>query len=71
MCLCDIIEIALLFMKSIFINVKKGMSELGRWLAAKHTTCVIIEERQIACAVTEKKIDSMCYHGKNDRQHVL
>ena len=38
MCLCDVIKTALLFMKSIFINVKKGMSKLGRWLAAKHTT---------------------------------
>ena len=24
--------------KSIFINVKKDMSELGVWLASKHTT---------------------------------
>ena len=41
MCLCDIIKIALLPMKSVFINVKKGMSELGAWLAAKHTANVL------------------------------
>ena len=29
---------AMLLMKSVFINVKKGMSELWHWLAAKHTT---------------------------------
>ena len=29
---------ALLLVKSVFINVKKGMSELWRWVAAKHTT---------------------------------
>ena len=38
-------------------------------------------KRQLACAITEKKTvsmcyhgkktDSMCYHGKKDRQHVL
>ena len=28
----------MLFMKSVFINVKKGISELWCWLAAKHTT---------------------------------
>ena len=28
---------AMLPMKSVFINVKKGIRELGRWLAAKHT----------------------------------
>ena len=33
-----VLQIALLPVKSIFINVKKGMSELWRWLAAKHTT---------------------------------
>ena len=41
MCLCDIIKIALLPMKSVFINMKKGMSELGAWLAAKHTANVL------------------------------
>ena len=25
-------------MKSVFVIVKKGMSKLGVWLAAKHTT---------------------------------
>ena len=29
-------------MRSVFINVKKGMSELGRWLSAKHTTVEFI-----------------------------
>ena len=38
MFLCDIFKIVLLPMKSVFINLKKGMSKLGVWLAAKHTT---------------------------------
>ena len=25
-------------LRSVFINVKKGMNELGVWLAGKHTT---------------------------------
>ena len=29
----------MLLMKSVFINVKKGMSELWRWLAAEPTSC--------------------------------
>ena len=29
---------ALLLVKSVSINVKKGMNELWRWVAAKHTT---------------------------------
>ena len=29
---------ALLLAKSVFINVKKGMSKLWHWVAAKHTT---------------------------------
>ena len=33
-----VLKIALLPVKSVFINVKKGMSELWRWVAAKHTT---------------------------------
>ena len=38
-CVCVIVlKIALLPVKSVFINVKKGMSELWCWLAAKHTT---------------------------------
>ena len=41
MCLCDIIKIALLTMKSVFINVKKDLSELGAWLTAKHTANVL------------------------------
>ena len=28
MCLCDIIKTVLLIVKSVFINVKKGMSKL-------------------------------------------
>ena len=32
------IKIALLLLTSAFINVKKGMSELGCRVAAKHTT---------------------------------
>ena len=31
-------KIALLPMKIVFINVKKGMRELSRWVAQKHTT---------------------------------
>ena len=38
MFLCDIFEIVLLPMKTVFINLKKGMSELGVWFAAKQTT---------------------------------
>ena len=32
------VKTALLPMKSVFINVKKGMCELSRWVAQKHTT---------------------------------
>ena len=38
MFLCDIFKIVLLPMKTVFINLKKGMSELGVWFAAKQTT---------------------------------
>ena len=31
---------AMLPMKSVFINVKKGISELGCSLALIHTTCI-------------------------------
>ena len=34
---------SMLPMRSVFINVKKSMSELGCWLAAKHATYVIYE----------------------------
>ena len=32
------VKIALLPMKIVFINVKKGMCKLSRWVAQKHTT---------------------------------
>ena len=32
------LKIALLLAKNVFINVKKGISELWRWVAARHTT---------------------------------
>ena len=32
------VKTALLPMKSVFVNVKKGMYELSRWVAQKHTT---------------------------------
>ena len=32
------LKIALLLVKYVFINVKKGTSELWRWVAAKNTT---------------------------------
>ena len=35
-----VLKIALLLVKNIFINVKKCVSELWRWIAAKHTTAV-------------------------------
>ena len=34
------VKIALLLVKNVFINVGEGMSELWRWIAAKHTTFV-------------------------------
>ena len=38
-CVCVInLKNAMLPMRSVFINVKKGLCELGAWLAAKHTT---------------------------------
>ena len=43
-CVCVInLKNSMLPMRSVFINVKKSMSELGCWLAAKHTTYVIYE----------------------------
>ena len=42
MCLRDIIKMALLPMENVFINVKKGISELWRWVAAKHTTQLVV-----------------------------
>ena len=43
-CVCVIaLKIALLLMKSVFINVGGGISELSRWVAAKHTTAVRAE----------------------------
>ena len=32
------VKISLLLVKNVFINVTEGKSELGRWVAAKHTT---------------------------------
>ena len=38
-CACMVgLKIALLLVKNAFINVKKGMSELWRSVAARHTT---------------------------------
>ena len=42
MCLRDIIKMALLPMKNVFINVEKSISELWRWVAAKHTTQLVV-----------------------------
>ena len=43
-CVCVInLKNSMLPMRSVFINVKKSMSELGCWLAAKHATYVIYE----------------------------
>ena len=42
MCICDTIKIALLPMRSVFINVKKGISDFCCWLAAKHTTNIVL-----------------------------
>ena len=33
-----LLKIALLLVKSEFVNVKKGVSKLSRWVAPKHTT---------------------------------
>ena len=30
----------MLLMRSVFINVKKGISKLGRYVPAKHTTLI-------------------------------
>ena len=35
-------------MRPVFINVKKGISELSCWLAAKHTT---LKAREISCKI--------------------
>ena len=35
---CGGVKIALLLVKNVFINVKKGMSELERWVAANAST---------------------------------
>ena len=35
------LEIFLLLVKSVFINMKKGISELWRWVAAKQTTYLL------------------------------
>ena len=38
-CVCVVgLKIALLLVKTVFINVSKGMSELGLQVAAKHAT---------------------------------
>ena len=38
-CVCVVgVKISLLLVKNVFINVTEGKSELGRWVAAKHTT---------------------------------
>ena len=36
------LKIALLLVKSVFINLGEGMSELWHWLAAKYTTLEIL-----------------------------
>ena len=42
-CICVIVlKIALLLVKNVFIIVKKRMSELWRWVVAKHTTFIEI-----------------------------
>ena len=42
-CLCVMgLKIALLLVKSVFINLGEGMSELWHWLAAKYTTLEIL-----------------------------
>ena len=39
MCLCVVgLKIAVLLVKTVFIKVKKGMSELERWVAANAST---------------------------------
>ena len=36
------LKIALLLLKSVFINLGEDMSKLWRWVAARHTTCVTL-----------------------------
>ena len=36
------LKIALLLLKSVFINLEEDMSKLWRWVAARHTTCVTL-----------------------------
>ena len=33
----------------------------------RYIAYVIMEKRQLTCAIMEKKTDSMCYHRKKDR----
>ena len=37
-CVCVVgLKIALLLVKNVFINLREGISEFSRWLAAEHT----------------------------------
>ena len=46
MCLCSGVKNRSVFVKSVFINVGKGISKLGRWIAAKHATKLSFQLRQ-------------------------
>ena len=37
MCVCDYVKIALVLVKNAFFRFEKGISELSRWVAQKHT----------------------------------
>ena len=37
MCICDYVKIALVLVKNVFFQFEKGISELSRWVAQKHT----------------------------------
>ena len=41
-------------MKSVFINVKTGMSELGAWLAVKHITPDDLKAKKISTNAVKK-----------------
>ena len=47
------VKISLLLVKNVFINVREGMSELGRWVAAKHTTFKLLPLAFCVLKITE------------------
>ena len=49
MCVCDYVKIALVLVKNAFFQFEKGISELSRWVAQKHS--LFIASRRLSAAV--------------------